>query len=73
MEKFVKLWGNIWEENDRKYEMPWIESVRKQLRGKFTYVNEFNITEETLEKETRKRKNWIAHGIDGIQISTGRG
>ena len=56
METFVKLWGNIWEEDDRTYEMPWMESVRKQLRGKFTYVNEFNITEETLEKETRKRK-----------------
>ena len=47
--------------------MPWIESVSKQLRDKITNVKEYNITEETLEKETKKRKNWTAPGIDGIQ------
>ena len=31
------------------------------------YVKEFNITEETLQKETRRKKNWTAPGIDGIQ------
>ena len=35
-----------------------METVSKQLRNKITSVNEFNITEETLEKETKKRKNW---------------
>ena len=44
-----------------------MESVSKQLRDKITSVKEFNITVETLEKETQKRKNWTAPGIDGIQ------
>ena len=44
-----------------------MKSVSRQLRDKITNVKEFNITEETLEKETKKRKNWTAPGIDGIQ------
>ena len=51
----------------RTSEMAWMESVSLQLRDKITNVKEFNITEETLEKETKKRKNWTAPGIDGIQ------
>ena len=47
--------------------MPWMEKVSEQLREQITNVNEFNITEETLEKETKKRKNWTAPGIDGTQ------
>ena len=46
--------------------MLWRESVSEQLRDKITNVKEFNITEESLEKETKKRKNWTAPGIDGI-------
>ena len=44
-----------------------MESVSKQLRDKITSVKEFNITVETFEKETKKKKNWTAPGIDGIQ------
>ena len=59
MERFVKLWGDVWEKDDRAPEIPWMESVSKQLRDKITSVKEFNIT--------RKRKNWTAPGMDGIQ------
>ena len=59
MAKFVKFWGDIWGKDDRTPEMPWMESVSKQLRDKITSVKEFNIT--------RKRKNWTAPGMDGIQ------
>ena len=59
MEKFVKFWGDIWEKDDRTREMPWTESVSKQLKDKITNVKEFNITEETLVKETKKRKNGL--------------
>ena len=45
-----------------------MENVSEQLREKITNVKEFNTTQETFEKETKKRKNWTAHGIDGIQI-----
>ena len=67
MEKFVKFWADIWEKDDRTPEMPWMESVSRQLRDKIASVDEFNITVKTLEKETKKRKNWAVPGIDGIQ------
>ena len=41
--------------------------MSEQLRDKIINVKEFNITEETIEKETKKRKNWTAPGINGIQ------
>ena len=56
MAKFVKFWGDIWGKDDRTPEMPWMESVSKQLRDKITSVKEFNITVETLGKETKKGK-----------------
>ena len=37
--------------------MPWMESVTRQLKDKITSVKEFDITVETLEKETKKREN----------------
>ena len=44
-----------------------MESMSEQLRDKIINVKEFNITEETIEKETKKRKDWTAPGINGIQ------
>ena len=55
-EKFVKFWRDIWGKDDGTPEMPWTESVSKQLRDKIASVKEFNITVETLEKEIRKGK-----------------
>ena len=67
MEKFAKFWGDIWEKDYTTTEMPWMESVSEQLRDKITNVKEFSTTEDTFEKETEKRKNWTAPGIDVIQ------
>ena len=61
-------WGDMWEKDDKTTEMPWMESVSEKLRQKITNIKEFNITKETLEKETKTRKNLNALGIDGIQI-----
>ena len=58
----------MWEKDDKTTEMPWMESVSEKLRQKITNIKEFNITKETLEKETKTRKNLNALGIDGIQI-----
>ena len=44
-----------------------MESVSKQLRDKIANLKEFNIKEKTLEKETKKKKNRTALGIDGTQ------
>ena len=48
-------------------EMPWIEKVKMELREKVQNVNEFTITENKIVAEIRKRKNWTAPSIDGIQ------
>ena len=47
--------------------MPWMEEVKKQLNEKVNIVQEFEIENESLRKEIRKRKNSTAPGIDGIQ------
>ena len=57
MEKFDKFWGDIWQKDDRTPEMPWMENVREQLKDRITNIKEFNITEETLGKQTKKRNN----------------
>ena len=67
MEKFDKFWGDIWQKDDRTPEMPWMENVREQLKDRITNIKEFNITEETLEKQIKKRNNQIAPGTDGVQ------
>ena len=48
-------------------EMPWMEKVKMELREKVQNVNEFTITGNKVVAEIRKRKNWAAPGIDGIQ------
>ena len=44
-----------------------MESVSKELREKFANVKELNITQEIFQKENKKKKNWTAPGINGIQ------
>ena len=72
MEKFVEFWGGIWEQNEPTLNMPWMEEVKAELSEKANTVSQLEITEEKLRKETSKRKNWTAPGIDGIQITGGR-
>ena len=46
----------------------WIEKMSKQLkRIDYRMINEYNITKETLVKETKKRKNCTAPRIGYIQ------
>ena len=67
MEMFVELWAGMWEKDEKTPEMPWMEKVKIELREKMQNVNEFTITENKVVAEIRKRKNWTAPGIDGIQ------
>ena len=67
MEKFVKFWGDIWEQNEPIPNMSWMEEVKAELNEKANIVSQFEITEEKLRREVSKRKNWTAPGIDGIQ------
>ena len=38
-----------------------------RIKNKVTKVNEFSVTDVTIEKVIKRRKNWTAPGIDGIQ------
>ena len=67
MEKFVEFWEGIWEQDEATPNMPWMEKVKAELNEKARIVTQFEITEERLKREIRKRKNWTAPGIDGIQ------
>ena len=67
MEKFVEFWGGIWEQNESTLNMPWMGEVKAELNEKANIVSEFGITKEKLRKETSKRKNWTAPGVDGVQ------
>lgn len=43
-----------------------MEKMTKQLKEKIINVKEFNFTEESFDKEIKKRKNSTAPKIDGI-------
>lgn len=43
-----------------------MEKMTKQLKEKIINVKEFNFTEESFDKEIKKRKNSTAPRIDGI-------
>ena len=44
-----------------------MEAASEQFGEKITNVKEFNSTQGTLEKETKKNKNWTAPEINGFQ------
>ena len=44
-----------------------MEKIQEELKGKITSVKEFNITENGLISQIKKRKKWTAPGVDGIQ------
>ena len=67
MDKSVKFWGGIQEKDDRTPNMPWMEKIREEMKKKITSVKEFDITENGLISEIKKRKKWIAPGVGEIQ------
>ena len=66
MEKFVEFWGGIWEDEKKTLEQPWMKVVEQTWKEKVQDVKEFVITREDMAK-VKRRKNWSAPGIDGIQ------
>ena len=67
MEKFVEFWGGIWEDEKKTPEQPWMKVVEQKWKEKVQDVKEFVITREDLTKVVKRRNNWSALGIDGIQ------
>ena len=67
MERFEDFWAGIWEKDEKTPEMPWMEKVQMEMKDRVQVVNEFTITNDNVAIEIKKRKNWTAPGIDGIQ------
>ena len=67
MEKFEEFWGGIWEDETKAPNRKWMNTVAKKIREKVKNVQEFTITEKNFYDIVKKRKNWSAPGIDGIQ------
>ena len=67
MDKVVKFWGGIWENDDRTPSMPWMEKIKEVLKEKITSVKEFDIKKNGLISEIKKKINWATPGVDGIQ------
>ena len=66
-EELVKFWSAIWESMEKTNQQPWMENIKKKLEELVTSIKEMEITEISLMKIIKKRKNWSAPGADGIQ------
>ena len=67
VDKFVNVWGGIWEKDKKTPVIPWMEEAREALKAKVHEVEQFTIKEEVLSSTAKKRKTWTSPGIDGIQ------
>ena len=67
MQRFVEFWGGIWKKKEPTRNMRRMEEMKAELGETANLVSEFAITDENIEKEIAKQKNWKKQGIDGIQ------
>ena len=70
IDKFIKFWVVIWEKDDRKPNMSWMEKIQEKLKEKITSVTEFEITENGLiseikNKNTGQHQEWMEFNIFG--------
>ena len=73
MDKFVKFWVGIWEKDDLTPNMPWMEKIQEKLKEKITSLKEFQITENGLISETKKKKTGQHQEWMEFKISGGKG
>ena len=67
IEKFEEFWAGIWEDNAKTPHRRWMNTVARRIREKVTEVQEFTVNEQIFCEAVKKRKNWSAPGLDGIQ------
>ena len=72
MERFVEFWGGMWEEEKITIEQLWMAKIKEELRKKIRDVQDIEVSEETIGKVIKRRKNWTSPGIDGIQNFWGK-
>ena len=65
--KFEDFWAGIWEDETQTPHGKWMNMVARKLSEKDTDVQEFKIDDKKFYETVKKRKNWTAQGIDGIQ------
>ena len=73
MDKFVKFRVGIWEKDDRTPNIPWMEKIREELKEKITSVKEFDITENGLISEIKKKKTGQHQDWMEFKTSGGKG
>ena len=57
----------MWEDKTTTPYRKWMKTIAEKVKAKVTNVEELQSTEKKLYETLRKRKNWSAPGIDGIQ------
>ena len=67
IKEFEDFWAGIWEDETQTPHRKGMNMVARKLSEKVTDVQEFNIDDKKLHETVKKRKNWTAPGIDGIQ------
>ena len=55
MQRFVEIWGGMWEQIEPMPNMLWMEEVKAKLGERANLVSEFAITNENMKKEIAKR------------------
>ena len=55
MQRFVEIWGGIWEQIEPMQNLLWMEKVKAKLAERANLVSEFAITDENMKKEIPKR------------------
>ena len=67
IDRFVTFWGGIWEDDTKTPKRKWMQTVANKMKDKVTQVEEMTVNKGKLQDILKKRKNWSAPGIDGIQ------
>ena len=67
MDEFVEFWGDIWEDETKTPMKPWMAEVGQELFDRVHSFGEFKVSYEEMIRQLKKRKNWTAPGINGIQ------
>ena len=67
IEKFEEFWAGICEDNAKTPHRRWMNTVARRVREKVTDVQEFTVSEQIFCEAVKKRKNWSAPELDGIQ------
>jgi len=67
MNKFTEFWGGIWEDDQKTTETEWMKDIGNRIKEKIQEVHEFMVCDKDIKEVIKKKKNWTAPGIDGIE------